>query len=153
VAPDSVLKRILIADDSGIIRTLVRTSLEGQSRFEICEAADGIEAIEKARTLKPDLILLDLVMPRMNGAEATSILKGMMPSVPIILFTMYDYTLGKSLASAIGADVVLSKPDGINKLVECVQNFLEPSPPTSQSGGLPPNPKNLEASDRKAPTR
>jgi len=105
------------------------------------EAADGIEAIEKARTLKPDLILLDLVMPRMNGAEATSILKGMMPSVPIILFTMYNYTLGKSLASAIGADVVLSKPDGINKLVECVQNFLEPSPPTSQSRRAPTQPQ------------
>jgi DNA-binding NarL/FixJ family response regulator len=59
VSPESVLKRILIADDSGIIRALVRTSLESQSRFEICEAADGVEAIEKAKTLKPDLIVLD----------------------------------------------------------------------------------------------
>jgi DNA-binding NarL/FixJ family response regulator len=118
-------KRILIVDDSATIRTLIRAFLESRTGFEVCgEATDGVDAIEKAKTLKPDLIILDLAMPRMNGAEAASILKGMMPDVPIILFSMYHETLGKSLASAIRVDVVLSKPDGMGRMVEHVQSLL-----------------------------
>ena len=118
-------KCILIADDSETVRTIIRTFLESQAGFEVCgEAVDGVDAIEKAKTLKPDLIILDLAMPRINGAAAASILKAMMPDVPIILFTMYDDAVGKSLASAIGVDVVLSKPDGISQMAGHVQHLL-----------------------------
>jgi DNA-binding NarL/FixJ family response regulator len=118
-------KSILIADDSATIRRLIRTLLQWQTGCEICgEAVDGVDAIEKAKKLKPDLILLDLSMPRMNGAEAASILKAQMPEVPIILFTMYSEWLGDTLASALGVDVVLSKPDGMGKLVESVEGLL-----------------------------
>jgi chemotaxis response regulator CheB len=67
------------------VRRAIRDFLENQTGFEVCgEAVNGADAI---RELKPDLILLDLAMPEMNGAEAASVLKRMMPQVPIILLT------------------------------------------------------------------
>jgi DNA-binding NarL/FixJ family response regulator len=119
-------KNILVVDDSDITRKITRLFLEIQVGFEVCgEAVDGVDAIEKANELKPDLILLDLVMPRMNGIEAASVIKGMMPQISIVLFTMYKETVGKALASAVGIDAVLSKPDGGWKLLECVQTLLQ----------------------------
>ena len=117
-------KCILIADDNDIVRTILRFFLETEG-FEICgEAKDGVDAIEKAKQLKPDLIVLDVAMPRMNGVEAASVLKGMMPDVPIVWFTMYQELVGSSLTAAVGVDAVLSKPDGVGGLVECVQGLL-----------------------------
>jgi DNA-binding NarL/FixJ family response regulator len=115
-------KCILIADDSDVVRTVIRFFLESHKGLEVCgKAADGVDAIEKAKKLKPDLIVLDLLMPRMNGVEAVSVLKGVMPGVPIVLFTLYKKALGNALTSAIGVSAVLSKPDGLGRLVECVQ--------------------------------
>jgi two-component system, chemotaxis family, chemotaxis protein CheY len=118
-------KRILIIDDSDTVRRVIRFFLESRAGLEVCgEAGDGVDGIEKARELKPDLVVLDLAMPRMNGAEAASVLKGLMPNVPIILFTMHSEALGKSVMSAVSANAVLSKPDGLGKLVECIQGLL-----------------------------
>src|ERR1700680_1693772 len=115
-------KNILIVDDNDVTRKITRLFLEIQVGFEVCgEAVDGVDAIEKAKELKPDLILLDLAMPRMNGIEAASVIKGMMPQVSIVLFTMYKETVGNALASAVGIDAVLSQPDGGGKLLECVR--------------------------------
>jgi two-component system chemotaxis response regulator CheY len=117
-------KCILVADDNDIVRTVIRFFLETKG-FEVCgEAADGVDAIEKAQQLKPDLIVLDVAMPRMNGVEAASVLKRMMPDVPIIWFTMYQEQVGSSLTAAVGVDAVLSKPDGVGGLVECVQGLI-----------------------------
>jgi|ERR1700683_570956 DNA-binding NarL/FixJ family response regulator len=119
-------KNILIADDNAGVRTLIRTYLEMQPEFEICgEATDGVDAIEKIKELKPDLILMDLAMPKMNGAEVASIIKSSMPHIPIILFSVYGEKIGKALASAVGVDIVLSKPDGICNLVESVKKLLQ----------------------------
>ena len=127
-------KSILIVDDSDTVRDVIRFFLEGQEDLVVCgEAVDGVDGIEKAKLLKPDLILLDLAMPRMNGVEAASVLRRTMPDVPIILFTMYNEALGRSLASAVGVSMVVSKPDGMSKLVECVHAVLK-SP-----GELPKN--------------
>jgi two-component system, chemotaxis family, chemotaxis protein CheY len=119
-------KNILIVDDSDITRKIIRLFLEIQIGFEVCgEAVDGLDAIEKAKQLKPDLILLDLAMPRMNGIEAASVIKGMMPQVSIVLFTMYKETVGNAIASAVGIDAVLSKLDGGWKLLEYVQTLSQ----------------------------
>jgi two-component system, NarL family, vancomycin resistance associated response regulator VraR len=118
-------KRVLIADDSSSVRNIIRTCLRDQEGIEICgEAADGLEAIEKAQTLKPDLVLLDLVMPEINGAEVASILKQKMPDIRIILFTMYTDRIGKYLSSAVGVDAVLSKPDGMTNIVESINSLF-----------------------------
>ena len=119
------MPKFLIADDSETIRTVLRTFLESREGFEVCgEAVDGVDAIEKAKELHPDLIILDLAMPRMNGAAAASVLKRRMPKTPIVLFTIYDGVMGKALASAVNVDLVLAKPNGLNEMVTHVQDLL-----------------------------
>lgn len=117
-------KQILIADDSQTVRRILRMFLQTQRDVKVCgEASNGFEAVEQARKLQPDLILLDLAMPEMNGAEAASVLKKMMPKVRIIVFTMFSENIGRSLTSAIGVDMVLSKPDGMMALMEAIQTL------------------------------
>jgi DNA-binding NarL/FixJ family response regulator len=107
----------------------MKAFLEATPDVEICgEASNGLEAVEKAKALKPDLVLLDLAMPGMNGAEVASVLKKTMPEVPIVLFTMYDENIGKYLTSAIGVDAVLSKPDGVTALAKAVDAVLTRKP-------------------------
>src|SRR3981081_2360978 len=118
-------RRILVIDDGDSVRDVIRIFLE-HAGLEVCgEAADGVEAIEQARKLRPDLIVLDLAMPRMNGAEAASILSQTMPDVPIVLLTLYQNMLGSALASAVGVRAVRDKTEGLDKLVACVRSLLK----------------------------
>ena len=121
-------KQLLIADDSYLIRETIKNVLSGRTDIAVCgEASNGLEAVEKAKTLKPDLILLDLAMPEMNGAETASVLKMTVPGVRIILFTMYSENVGSYLTSAIGIDAVLSKPDGMTALLSAIETALTPT--------------------------
>jgi DNA-binding NarL/FixJ family response regulator len=120
-------KRVLIADDSGIIREVVRSLIENKVGVEVCgEAIDGIDAVEKAKQLKPDLVLVDFRMPRLNGIEVSSIVKKMLPKVRIVLCTMYDHQVSKKIATAAHIDLVVSKTDGIGKLLETIDVLLDP---------------------------
>jgi CheY-like chemotaxis protein len=126
-----VAKTILIADDSASMRLSVRLLLEGRhTELVVREAVDGVDAIEKAKTSQPDLILLDLAMPRLNGAEAATVLKKAMPETPVILFTMFTDLVTDSLCAAIGVDFV-SKADGLPKLLERVDALFPPMPGSS----------------------
>ncbi len=117
--------RILVIDDAESVRDIIGIFLENAG-FEVCgEAADGVEGIEQAKKLKPDLVVLDLAMPRMNGAEAASILSQTMPDVPIVLLTLYQNMLGSALAAAVGVKAVLDKTEGLDKLVACVRSLLK----------------------------
>src|SRR5258706_6513052 len=119
--------RILVIDDGDSVRDVIRIFLE-HAGFEVCgEAADGVQAIEQAKKLKPELIVLDLAMPRMNGAEAASVLSTTMPSVPIVLLTLYKNVLGSALASAVGVKAIIDKTDGMDKVVACVRSLLDES--------------------------
>jgi CheY-like chemotaxis protein len=111
IASDKQPKRILIVDDSDVIRHGIRWFLE-MTGYLCIEAADGAEAITKARQSKPDLIVMDLVMPGINGIEATSMIRSTMPSVPIIAFTMYE-SMAKAMTSRLAISTVVSKPDGL----------------------------------------
>jgi DNA-binding NarL/FixJ family response regulator len=124
---EKVPKRIMIVDDGPEVRQVIRAVFEARTDYEICgEASNGAEAIEKALALKPDLLLLDIAMPMLNGVEVASVLTGSMPQMPIVIYTMYNELLGLSLATAVGAKAVISKADGISKLLECVHDLLEP---------------------------
>jgi DNA-binding NarL/FixJ family response regulator len=120
-----VSKRILIADDSDAVRRAVHSCLT-RGEFEVCgEAVDGEEAIEKAWALKPDLVLLDVAMPRANGIVAASVLKDMMPNVLIVLFTMYSEAVARTFSpQELAFDAVIAKADGLTKLTECIQKLL-----------------------------
>lgn len=126
-------KNILVADDSSPSRQIVRRVME-RAGFAVCgEAVDGVDAVDKASELKPDLIVLDLRLPRLNGIETAYILRGRLPQTPIVLFTMYD--VAPSVVTAAGISSVVHKSDGIAKLAACVQTLLAP-----KSGlALPPN--------------
>jgi DNA-binding NarL/FixJ family response regulator len=115
---------ILIADDNPNIRQLLRTFLETQTGVRVCgEAHSGADALDKAKSLKPDVVVLDLAMPMLNGIEAASVLKRALPKSRVVLFTMKVDGLGKSLASAIGIDFVLSKEESIHKLVDYIKSL------------------------------
>jgi len=123
---------VLIADDSASMRRSVRFLLERRhSELMISEAVDGVDAIEKAKQIRPDLILLDLAMPRLNGAEAATVLKHTLPQTPIILFTMYTELSADALSGFLGVDFI-SKVDGIPKLLERVDALLPPTLPDGQ---------------------
>ena len=125
-------KTVLIVDDSASVRLSVRLLLQGRHReLVVREAFDGMDAVEKAKKSKPDLILLDLAMPRLNGAEAAAVLKNEMPETPVILFTMTDLHID-SLCAAIDVDFI-SKVDGIPKLLERVDALLPPTRPNEEA--------------------
>lgn len=124
-------KTVLIADDSASIRLSVRLLLQDRHKdLVVREAVDGVDVIEKAKTWHPDLILLDLSMPRLNGAEVAAVLKNEMPETPVILFTMTELRVD-NLCAAIDVDFI-SKADGIPKLLERVDALF---PPTVQNEG------------------
>ncbi|MGA7915139.1 MAG: response regulator [Candidatus Acidiferrales bacterium] len=114
-----------MADDSDTVRRVVHAYLT-QRDFEVCgEAVDGEDAVEKARKLKPDLILLDVAMPRTNGIVVASVLKDMMPNIRIILFTMYSEAVARAFPHhGLAVDAVIAKAEGMSRLAECVQSLL-----------------------------
>lgn len=111
-------KRIFIVDDNVVVRSYLRRLFESRADFEISgEADNGREAVEKAEELKPDLIILDLVMPVMSGLEAAPLLKQLLPDTPIILFTQQEGSEVELLAQAAGIDAVVSKSQVASELV------------------------------------
>jgi CheY-like chemotaxis protein len=125
--PNPSTPSLLICDDNPSIRYLLRTYVESRTPFQVCgEAAHGREAIEKARELQPDLVLLDLSMPIMTGAEAAVILKRTVPRMKIILFSMHTDDVPKSMA-AVGVDLALAKSDGLTQLADHLHALLTPA--------------------------
>ena len=117
-------KRILVVDDNAPIRGLVREFIEARPGFEICgEAADGVEGVLKGRELKPELIVLDFLMPRINGIQAALILHEIAPNTPIILFTSYKDAIPRDLAQAAGVSLILSKTDQLTTLADEVERL------------------------------
>ena len=118
-------KAVLIADDNVSVRGALCEAFVRDSDFEICaEAHDGRDSIEKALRLRPDLIVLDLSMPDMNGLDAARELKGRIPSVPIILFTFYVDPFIKEAAQASGVSAVVSKSENVAVLIAEARSLL-----------------------------
>ncbi len=119
-------RTILVVDDSPFERTVIRSAVEGLTQFRVCgEASDGVEGIKKALELKPDLIIMDLAMPQMTGAEAAMVLRNAMPKVPIVLFTLYAEQLRGAISPGFGVTKILSKADGLAPLLECLETLLD----------------------------
>ena len=106
-----LMPSVLVVDDSPEVRSIVRTFLSRvTSGYTVCgEAADGLQAIKQAEILKPDFILIDLKMPIMNGIEAASVIKRVLPKTQVVLFTNYVEDIGTALATKAGVDLVLAK--------------------------------------------
>ena len=95
--------------------------------IEVCgEAEDGAKAIEKAKHLKPDLIVLDLGMPVMNGLQAAPILRAMHPKTPIILFTLHADSVVEHEAHLAGISSLVAKDHGASHLIDEAKTLLKP---------------------------
>jgi DNA-binding NarL/FixJ family response regulator len=118
-------RTVLVVDDNpGIRQAVCRAFLS--DGFAVCGEADsGQEAISLCKRLKPDIILLDLSMPIMNGLQAAPELRKIAPKTPIILFTMYGNELQPQLVAAIGVDLVLSKTEALSEVINRAHALLE----------------------------
>jgi DNA-binding NarL/FixJ family response regulator len=114
-----MVKSVLIADDHDLIRKALCNLFASQQDFEVCaEAENGKEAVEMAQLFLPDLVLLDLSMPVMNGIEAACELKQLMPMVPIIVFSEYGDVFSEREAQRTGISAVVSKDAKLSVLLD-----------------------------------
>src|SRR5580700_4219023 len=116
-------RRVMVVDDNALIREIVRTRFEAHG-FAVCDAVDGAEAIKQAKTEAPDLIILDLSMPVMNGLEAARALKILLPQVPLVMFTNTTVATMEREARAAGISAVVSKSESTDTLVSQAKALL-----------------------------
>ena len=106
-------KKILVVDDNPLVRKMLCRIVETQADYHLCaEAENGQEAIALSIKHRPDLIILDLEMPIMNGVDAAREIKKLLPNVPIILFTQYGDLAKRPAFMNLLVDRVVSKGDG-----------------------------------------
>lgn len=117
--------RILIVDDHELVRRGLRSILVTRPEWEICgEAADGSNAIEKARELKPDIVLLDITMPHVNGLDAARIIRRDVPRAKVIILSQYDESEMRSRAFEAGAQGYISKSDAARQLLVAIESLI-----------------------------
>jgi len=118
--------RILVADDQESVRKRVCATLTSRAGFEVCgEAANGKEAVEKAKALQPDLIILDITMPLMNGLEAARVIRSFSPSTPVLILSMHNSKQLIEEAHRIGVDGYVTKEDAVQKLLQAAEAVLQ----------------------------
>jgi DNA-binding NarL/FixJ family response regulator len=118
--------KILIVDDSAAIRQSLRSSIERQKDLQVCgEAENGESAVARVKELTPDLVILDLQMPVMNGLDAARRIAQIAPQLPRLMFTMYSSEYLVTEARAAGIKDVFSKSSGIlDGLISAIQEIL-----------------------------
>jgi DNA-binding response OmpR family regulator len=118
-------KRILIADDEEDLVTTLQFTLEKEG-YECLTAYDGKEALDKAKRENPDLIVLDIMMPKMNGYEVSRLLKfdARFKHIPIVMLTARTQEKDKEIGRETGADRYITKPFEMDDLVSTVRNML-----------------------------
>lgn len=122
---DDLRCRILIADDHEPLRNTLKALLEANPDWQVCaEATNGLEAVQKAAEFTPDLIILDLSMPVMDGLQAAREIFAASPQTPIILFTNHIVSALALDADKAGIRQILSKTSNGNELLNAVQSLL-----------------------------
>ena len=117
--------RVLIVDDHEPMRRGIRTLLSCREDWLVCgEAADGLQAVEMARQLRPDVVLMDISMPRMNGAEATRIIRQEVPESHVIIISQNDPSLVAVQAAEIGARGYVAKSKIAEELISTIDRFV-----------------------------
>jgi CheY-like chemotaxis protein len=126
-AAAAVRGRVLVVDDHDLNRELVRSILERRG-FEVCQASDGEAGIAMARELRPDVILMDLAMPKKDGLTATRELKAdpATAAIPIVALTALAMRGDEGKAMAAGIDEYLTKPIERKRLEETVERLINP---------------------------
>lgn len=126
MAKDSTI-RLLIADDCKAVRYGLKLWLRLEPDLQIVgEASDGLETITLALRLRPDVIVMDARMPRMDGIAATRTLRGLLPETPILLLSIEDDATTRTRALAAGATRLLSKFETLTALPDAIRAAAEP---------------------------
>jgi two-component system alkaline phosphatase synthesis response regulator PhoP len=123
--------RILIVEDEPAMVAGLRDNFEFEG-YEVISAEDGISGLERALTDNPDLIVLDVMMPRMSGLDVCKQLKAMRPSIPIIMLTARGQEIDKVVGLELGADDYVTKPFSIRELMARVKAVLRRGSPQSK---------------------
>jgi DNA-binding NarL/FixJ family response regulator len=119
------LVRILIVDDHELVRRGLRSILVTRPEWEICgEAVDGSDAIERARELKPDVVLLDITMPHVNGLDAARIIRRDVPQAKVIILSQYEGSQMRARALEAGAQSYVSKSDASRQLLIAIDSLI-----------------------------
>jgi DNA-binding NarL/FixJ family response regulator len=114
--------RLLIADDHGMVRRGLRAAIEARPDWEICgEAENGRQAVELAKQLRPDLVVLDLTMPELNGLDAARKIRDALPGAPVLIQTMHDSEALAQEVLAAGARGYLLKNDAPEMLSQAIE--------------------------------
>ena len=101
----SEVVEILIADDHELFRRTLRGFIEAQSGWHVCgEAGDGLEAFDKAKVLRPDVVLMDINMPRMGGLEATRLIRRVLPECKVVIVTQNHASIARQQAASVDED-------------------------------------------------
>ncbi|MGB2626626.1 MAG: response regulator transcription factor [Candidatus Acidiferrum sp.] len=121
---------ILIVDDSSVLRHSIRSCIEENSPWQVCgEAENGKIAVEKVMELHPDLVLLDLSMPVMNGLDAARRIASVSPHTVMVMFTMHKSSQLLKSAKSVGIKAVLCKSEGdLDHLIDSLRGYLNPNP-------------------------
>lgn len=118
--------RILLVDDHEATKRGLRTLLESRSDWSICgEAADGAEAVAKARELRPDVILMDLSMPRMNGLDATRIIRREVPESKVVIVSQNDPAVVRRQARDLDVAAYVAKADVSQALLPTIDGLAD----------------------------
>ena len=128
---------ILIVDDHEIVRRGLRSLLSSRPDWQICgEAIDGVQGVEKAKALRPALVLMDISMPRMNGLEATRIIRKELPETTVVIISQNDPEVARRQAKEVDAAAYVAKADLSRDLLPTISRLLgdgnAPIPPAPQ---------------------
>src|SRR5215831_13415106 len=133
--------RILIADDHELVRQGLRALLASRPSWEVCgEAVDGLEAVEKAAQLRPDIVLLDVSMPRLSGLEAAPLIRRESPASEIVIVSQHDPAEMLPSALKAGARGFVSKSDIGSNLLSTIESIVQPASRPAGGNGLGPHP-------------
>jgi|SRR5437899_4076220 len=120
-----MVRSILIVDDNAFVRHALCEIFKREADFDVCgEAENGREAIEKAQQLHPQLIVLDLSMPMMNGFDAARVLRRLMPTVPLIIYSAFGDRSAEQQARLIGVSALISKSEPVAALIGTARSLL-----------------------------
>jgi DNA-binding NarL/FixJ family response regulator len=118
-------KTVLIADDNLFIRTALYEFFQREPDFTVCGVAqDGREALEQAEQLHPDVIVLDMSMPLMNGFEVARMLKRIMPEVPLIMYSATNDGVAEQTAKSVGIAEMISKSQRVSVLINAARSLV-----------------------------